>query len=128
MPRFGPDGLLTAVVSDAESGQVLMVAHMNEEAIKRTLATGEAHFFSRSRQQLWHKGATSGNVLVVKDLRTDCDQDALWLTVTVKGHGAACHTGKVSCFYRLIVEEDGKNALKMDGSEAKFDPTKIYHK
>ena len=109
-PRFGPDGLVTAIVAD-ESGTVLMVAMMNAEAIERTVETGEAWFWSRSRAELWHKGATSGNVLRVSEIRVDCDQDALWLTAEPQpgkdgGNGVACHTGRRSCFYRRV-EADG---------------------
>ena len=99
-PKFIADGLITAVVTDAESGDVLMVAHMNRQALKRTIATGEAHFWSRSRDRLWRKGETSGNVLAVREMRIDCDQDAVWLICDPAG--PACHTGARSCFYRLI--------------------------
>ena len=100
-PRFGVDGLITAVVTDAASGDLLMVAHMNAEALQKTVATGEAWYFSRSRQALWRKGETSGHVQRVKELRVDCDQDALWLKVEQVGEGA-CHTGRRSCFYRAV--------------------------
>lgn len=101
-PRFGPDGLVTAVVTDAADGDVLMLAHMNAEALALTLQTGVAHFYSRSRKALWKKGESSGNVLRLVEARVDCDQDALWLTVTVEGDGVACHTARKSCFYRRI--------------------------
>ena len=100
-PQFGADGLITAVVTDAASGDVLMVAHMNKDALARTIATGEAWYYSRSRQALWKKGETSGHVQRVKELRVDCDQDALWLKVEQTGEGA-CHTGRRSCFYRAV--------------------------
>ena len=100
LPRFDAAGLLTAVVTDAATGTVLMVAHMNQEAIDATLATGEAHFWSRSRGKLWRKGETSGHVLQVREIRVDCDQDALW--VTADPAGPACHTGAASCFYRRL--------------------------
>lgn len=103
LPNFGADGLLTAIVTDAQDGTVLMVAHMNEEALEATLESMEAHFYSRSRSCLWKKGETSGNVLKVKEILVDCDQDALVLKV--QPAGPACHTGARSCFYRLI--EDG---------------------
>lgn len=103
-PRFNKDGLITAVVTAAEGGGVLMVAHMNVEALQLTLSTGVGHFWSRSRGKLWKKGETSGNVLRVREIRTDCDQDVLWLRVTVEGDGAACHTGRRSCFYRRVVD------------------------
>jgi phosphoribosyl-AMP cyclohydrolase len=102
MPRFGADGLVTCVTTDAESGELLMVAHMNAEALARTLETGEAWYWSRSRQELWHKGATSGQVQAVTEMRVDCDQDALWLKVRVAGDGGCCHTGRRSCFYRTV--------------------------
>ena len=102
-PRFDAAGLVTAIVTDAASGLPLMVAHMNADALARTLATGEAWFWSRSRGRLWKKGETSGNVLTVAEARIDCDQDAVWLRCHAAG--PACHTGAVSCFYRRI--EDG---------------------
>lgn len=107
-PRFDSNGLVTAVVTDTNGGAVLMVAHMNAEAIAATLATGQAHFYSRSRQALWRKGETSGNVLTVQEIRVDCDQDTLWLIACPAG--PVCHTGAVSCFYRSV-EPDG--ALKV---------------
>jgi phosphoribosyl-AMP cyclohydrolase len=102
-PKYDAAGLVTAVVTDRVSGDVLMVAHMNAEALAATQASGEAHFWSRSRQALWKKGETSGNVLRVAELRIDCDQDAIW--VIADAAGPACHTGARSCFYRRI--EDG---------------------
>jgi phosphoribosyl-AMP cyclohydrolase len=101
-PRFDADGLIVAVASDAASGEVLMVAYMNAEALARTIATGEGWFWSRSRQTLWRKGETSGNRLAVKEMRIDCDQDAVLLKVTVAGEAAACHLGYRSCFYRTV--------------------------
>jgi phosphoribosyl-AMP cyclohydrolase len=103
-PRFDAAGLVTAVVTDAGSGEVLMVAHMNAEALAATRASGEATFWSRSRGRLWRKGETSGNVLRVAEMRVDCDQDAVWLIC--EPAGPACHTGRRSCFYRRV-EEDG---------------------
>jgi phosphoribosyl-AMP cyclohydrolase len=105
-PRFDASGLLTAAVTDAADGALLMVAHMNEEALRLTLATGIAHYWSRSRKSLWKKGETSGNFQRVVELRVDCDQDALWLKVEVAGDGATCHTGRRSCFYRIL-DADG---------------------
>lgn len=99
-PKWGNDGLITAVVTDAASGEVLMLAHMNEEALTSTVETSEAVFWSRSRNELWRKGATSGNVMRVREIRIDCDQDAVWLIVDPEG--PACHTGKRSCFYRWV--------------------------
>ncbi len=101
-PRFGADGLITCVTTDSATGELLMVAHMNAEALAKTLQTGEAWYWSRSRQELWHKGATSGQIQTVVEMRVDCDQDALWLKVTVAGDGGCCHTGRRSCFYRKV--------------------------
>jgi len=102
-PKYDAAGLITAVVTDAESGEVLMLAHMNDAALAATVETGEATFWSRSRQELWRKGATSGNVMRVRDIRIDCDQDAVWLIVDPAG--PACHTGERSCFYRRVTRE-----------------------
>jgi phosphoribosyl-AMP cyclohydrolase len=104
-PKFDANGLITAVVTDAHDGQLLMVAHMNEQSLALTLESGIAHYWSRSRQSLWKKGETSGNMQSVVELRTDCDQDALWLKVEVAGDGVTCHTGKKSCFYRVVGNE-----------------------
>ena len=106
--RFDDRGLIAAVVQDATTGAVLMVAWMNAEALRLTQASGEAHFWSRSRGELWHKGATSGNVQRVREIRYDCDGDAL--LVLVEPAGPACHTGALSCFYRTLpVGDDGNN-------------------
>jgi phosphoribosyl-AMP cyclohydrolase len=104
-PRFDAAGLVTAIVTDADSGVLLMVAHMNDEAIRLTQTMGQAHFWSRSRQALWRKGETSGNGLTLVEMRVDCDQDALLLRVTPAG--PACHTGRRSCFYRRV-GKDGR--------------------
>ena len=101
-PRFGADGLLSAVVEDADTAETLMLAHMNAAALDATLSSGEATFWSRSRGELWRKGATSGNVLRVVEVRIDCDQDAVLLRVRAEGDGVACHTGRRSCFYRSV--------------------------
>ncbi|HEY8618172.1 phosphoribosyl-AMP cyclohydrolase [Phenylobacterium sp.] len=101
-PRFDAAGLIAAVATDAETGEVLMLAWMNAEALQKTIDTGEAHYWSRSRGELWHKGATSGQVQSVVELRVDCDQDAVWLKVRAGGDGGACHTGRRSCFYRAV--------------------------
>ena len=106
-PRFSPEGLITCVTVDAHDGAVLMLAHMNEEALEKTLATGIVHYWSRSRKTLWRKGDTSGQLQTLVDLRVDCDQDALLARVTVGGDGGACHTGRRSCFYRRIELENG---------------------
>lgn len=105
-PRFGPDGLIPAIVTAHASGEVLMFAHMNAEALNLTLTTTVTHFWSRSRQKLWRKGEESGNLLRVREIRTDCDQDVIWLTVEIAGNGVACHTGARSCFYRRVVLGD----------------------
>jgi phosphoribosyl-AMP cyclohydrolase len=102
-PRFDANGLIAAIATHADTGEVLMFAWMNAEALARTLDTGEAHYFSRSRNELWHKGATSGQIQSVVEARIDCDQDAVWLKVRPQGDGGACHTGARSCFYRVIV-------------------------
>lgn len=99
-PKWDAQGLVTAVATDAATGELLMVAHMNAQALAATLATGEAHYWSRSRQELWHKGATSGHTQRIIEIRIDCDQDALWLRV--EPAGPACHTGERSCFYRVV--------------------------
>jgi len=101
-PKFDDHGLIPCVTTDADSGEVLMLGHMNCEALQRTIEIGEAHYWSRSRQQLWHKGATSGLVQKVSELRIDDDQDAVWLRVKVQGNGASCHVGYRSCFYRSV--------------------------
>jgi phosphoribosyl-AMP cyclohydrolase len=113
-PRFDRDGLITCVTIDAADGAVLMVAHMNAEALARTLETGIAHYWSRSRQALWRKGDTSGQTQRVLDIRTDCDQDALLMRVSPGGDGGACHTGRRSCFYRVVRPEDGGATLVLD--------------
>jgi phosphoribosyl-AMP cyclohydrolase len=112
-PRFGPDGLVTCVTADAVSGEILMVAHMNAEALARTIETGEAWYWSRSRRELWHKGATSGQVQTIVEMRVDCDQDALWLRVRVAGDGGCCHTGRRSCFYRVVEPANGRPMLRI---------------
>ena len=101
-PRFDSNGLITAVAQDAATGEILMLAHMNAEALQKTIETGQAHYYSRSRDQLWLKGETSGQIQSVIELRTDCDQDAILLKVKVGGDGGACHVGYRSCFYRLL--------------------------
>jgi phosphoribosyl-AMP cyclohydrolase len=125
-PRFDANGLITAVVTDAASGEVLMVAHMNAEALAKTVATGEAWYFSRSRGKLWKKGETSGHVQRVIELRVDCDQDAVWLRVEQHGAGA-CHTGRRSCFYRTVpLGQSGAVTLEFS-SDKTFDPDKVYN-
>ena len=112
-PRFGPDGLIPAIVTDRRTGDVLMFAYMNKKALDETIASGIAHFWSRSRGKLWKKGEESGNLLQVADIRTDCDQDVVWLAADVQGDGVACHTGARSCFYRRVVQRpSGEPALE----------------
>ena len=101
-PRFNADGLVAAIATDADSGEVLMFAWMNAEALRRTLDSGSAWYFSRSRNELWHKGETSGQLQTVVEMRIDCDQDAILLKVRVAGDGGACHVGFRSCFYRVV--------------------------
>jgi phosphoribosyl-AMP cyclohydrolase len=125
-PRFDPSGLITAVVTDVGDGALLMVAHMNAEALAMTLETGIAHYWSRSRSALWKKGETSGNLQQVVEIRTDCDQDVVWLKVEVAGHDATCHTGRRSCFYRTVHLENGIARLADDGSRPQFDPKTVY--
>ena len=125
-PQFGADGLVTAVITDATSGDVLMVAHMNAEAVARTIATGEAWYYSRSRKKLWKKGEQSGHVQRVVELRVDCDQDAIWLKVEQAGEGA-CHTGRRSCFYRAVpLGQTGTVKLEFRDAERTFDPHATY--
>lgn len=114
-PNFNSNGLIAAVVTDAADGELLMVAYMNAEALGKTLKTGIAHYWSRSRSCLWKKGETSGNVQHVVEIRTDCDQDVLHLRVKVAGEGATCHTGRRSCFYRSVHLENGQPVLKFVG-------------
>ena len=113
-PKFGADGLLAAVAVEAASGDILMVAWMNAEALQMTLATGVAHYWSRSRQEIWRKGGTSGQTQTIVEIRTDCDQDALVLKVRVGGDGNACHTGRRSCFYRRVDAQGGITRLVKD--------------
>lgn len=113
-PRFDEAGLVTAVVTDDENGTLLMVAHMNAEALELTVERGVAHFYSRSRKMLWKKGEISGNLLHVTEIRTDCDQDCIWIRATVGGQGVACHTGRRSCFYRRVVGGSGGTRLIAD--------------
>jgi phosphoribosyl-AMP cyclohydrolase len=127
-PKFDADGLVTAVATDAATGEVLMVAHMNAEALQKTIRSGEAWYFSRSRKQLWKKGETSGHVQRVVEMRVDCDQDAVWIRVAQHGPGA-CHTGRRSCFYRAVpLGKSGAVTLEFRDGEKTFDPGKVYDK
>jgi len=114
-PKFDKDGLIAAIVTDANTDTVLMFAWMNAEALRLSLETGVAHFWSRSRGRLWRKGEESGNILTIREARVDCDQDAVWLRVSVGGAGVACHTGAASCFYRTIsLDGDGPRLARAD--------------
>jgi len=128
-PKFDENGLIPVITTDFENGDILMHGYMNEEALKKTIETKEAHYWSRSRQKIWHKGQISGFVQKVIELRIDDDQDSVWLSVDI-GNGASCHVGYRSCFYRSIPLGKIKNAeeLKMEFKERKkiFDPKKIY--
>jgi phosphoribosyl-AMP cyclohydrolase len=125
-PRFDANGLIPVVTSDAESGEVLMLGYMNAEAMAKTIETGEAHYWSRSRRCLWHKGATSGLIQKVVEMRIDDDQDAVWLRVAVEG-GASCHVGYRSCFYRLVpVGDAAGGALAFVETSKQFDPKQVY--
>ena len=125
-PKFDASGLLTCVATDAATGEVLMVAHMNEEALRKTIETGEGWYFSRSRQALWRKGETSGQTQRVIEIRMDCDQDAVW--IRVEQVGAACHTGRKSCFYRRVERNGGTAQLRFVDAERLFDPKAVYRK
>jgi phosphoribosyl-AMP cyclohydrolase len=125
-PKFDAAGLVTCVTTDTGTGEVLMVAHMNDEALRKTVATGEAWYFSRSRAALWRKGESSGHVQRVVEMRVDCDQDAVWIRVEQAG-GAACHTGRHSCFYRAVTTGGGETTqLSFVDAERVFDPAKVY--
>jgi phosphoribosyl-AMP cyclohydrolase len=123
-PKFDASGLVTCVATDASSGDVLMVAHMNDEALRKTVATGEAWYYSRSRNALWRKGETSGQTQRVVEMRMDCDQDAVW--IRVEQVGAACHTGRKSCFYRRIEGGEGGARLSFVDADRLFDPNAVY--
>lgn len=125
-PKFDAAGLVTCVATDAATGDVLMVAHMNDEALRKTIATGEGWYFSRSRNALWRKGESSGQTQRVVEIRMDCDQDAVW--IKVEQIGAACHTGRRSCFYRAVKGEGGDISLSFVDAELLFDPALLYRK
>ena len=131
-PKFDAHGLIPVVTTDAATGELLMHAYMNETALLKTLETGEAHYYSRSRQQLWRKGATSGLVQTVQQLLVDDDQDCLWMKVKVAGTGASCHVGYRSCFYRQISPGEGDSAtnapfvLTFTETAKTFDPVAVY--
>jgi len=123
-PKFDADGLVTCVASDARSGDVLMVAHMNAEALAKTIASGEAWYFSRSRRVLWRKGETSGHIQRVVEMRVDCDQDTVW--IKVEQVAGACHTGRRSCFYRAVPLGKGGAVTLEFRDERVFDPKSAY--
>ena len=123
-PKFDESGLVTCVATDAGSGEVLMVAHMNDEALRKTIASGEAWYYSRSRRSLWRKGESSGHTQRVVEMRLDCDQDAIW--IRVEQAGAACHTGRRTCFYRAVTSDDGGARLSFVDADRLFDPAKVY--
>lgn len=125
-PRFDANGLVTVVTVESGTNAVLMLAHMNKEALQLTLETGIAHYWSRSRNALWKKGETSGELQEVTELRLDCDQDAIVLTVNQTGRGAACHTGRQSCFYRRVVLNEGVLMLEDTGLPRLFNPAEVY--
>ncbi|MFN3349865.1 phosphoribosyl-AMP cyclohydrolase [Pseudorhodoplanes sp.] len=127
-PTFDAAGLVTAVATDAATGELLMVAHMNDEALAKTIASGEAHYYSRSRRKLWRKGEESGHTQRVVEIRVDCDQDAVWLRVEQTGPGA-CHTGRRSCFYRAVpLGQSGEVRLEFRDADRAFDPKAAYSK
>ena len=128
-PKFDADGLIPCITTDANAGEVLMLGYMNSEALQRTVATGKAHYWSRSRQCIWRKGATSGLIQEVVELRIDDDQDAVWLRVKVAGSGASCHVGYRSCFYRSVElggPSDGPARLVFTESRKSFDSKDVY--
>ena len=125
-PRFDERGLIAAIAQDAGTGEVLMLAWMNEQALALTIETGIAHYWSRSRNSLWKKGETSGELQQLVEMRMDCDQDAVVMRVVVQGHGTACHTGRTSCFYRSVErQEDGSVKLVFTGSP-RVNPAELY--
>ena len=127
-PKFDADGLVTAVATDAATGELLMVAHMNAEALANTIRSGEAYYYSRSRKKLWRKGEESGHTQRVVEMRVDCDQDAVWLKVEQTGPGA-CHTGRRSCFYRAVpLWQSGEVKLEFRDAGKAFDPKGVYKK
>jgi len=129
-PKFDQDGLIPAIAQDASSSEVVMFAFMNKEALEKTITTGIAHYWSRSRAKLWRKGEISGETQKVIEIRTDCDQDVVLIKVEVQGRGATCHTGKRACFYRKIKTGDLTERMSVTlediGGKALFDPQKVY--
>jgi phosphoribosyl-AMP cyclohydrolase len=127
-PCFDDKGLVTAITVEATTGAVLMLAHMNAEALSLTLSTGLVHYYSRSRGTLWKKGETSGEVQKLVEIRADCDQDALLVLVEATGRGAACHTGRKTCFYRRVEVKNGEAHLAPTGEGRLFDPNLVYNR
>jgi phosphoribosyl-AMP cyclohydrolase len=125
-PKFDASGLVTCVATDVASGEVLMVAHMNDEALRKTISSRDAWYFSRSRNALWRKGESSGHTQRVVEMRLDCDQDAVW--IKVEQLGAACHTGRRSCFYRRVDSGEGGAKLTFVDADKVFDPKTVYRK
>jgi phosphoribosyl-AMP cyclohydrolase len=128
-PKFDADGLIPCIATDAETGAVVMFAHMNAEAFAKTIETGVAHYWSRSRGALWRKGETSGHEQHVEEMRVDCDQDAVWIRVHTAGTGASCHTGRHSCFYRAVplgAAPTGETQLSFVDADPLFDPLTVY--
>ncbi len=128
-PKFDENGLIACVTTSAKTGEVLMLGYMNEEALKKTIETGEAHYWSRSRQVLWHKGATSGLIQKIEEMRIDDDQDAVWISVSMEGDEASCHVGYRSCFYRAVPTgktTDSKIELEYKEDAKTFDPKEVY--
>ncbi len=128
-PKFDAQGLIPVVTTDFESGEVLMHGYMNSDALTRTIETGEAHYYSRSREQIWHKGATSGLVQKIIEMRIDDDQDCVWIRVSVGGSGASCHVGYRSCFYRSLPtgqSQQGPVPLTFEETDKVFDPVDVY--
>ena len=128
-PKFDKNGLIPVITTDFKTGGILMHGYMNAEALKKTIETKEAHYWSRSRKEIWHKGKTSGFVQKVKEIRIDDDQDSIWLTVDI-GDGSSCHVGYRSCFYRSIplgeIDNARKIEMKFEEKDKKFDPEKVY--
>jgi len=128
-PKFDKDGLIPVVTTDCETGEVLMHGYMNSEALKKTIETKEAYYWSRSRKKVWHKGETSGFVQKVVEIRIDDDQDSIWLSVDI-GNGASCHVGYKSCFYRAVplgkIQDSEKVEMELKDKKKKFDPNIVY--
>ena len=128
-PKFNENGLIPVITTDLKTGDILMHGYMNCEALKKTIETKEAHYWSRSRKKIWHKGQVSGFIQKVKEIRIDDDQDSIWLSVDI-GNGASCHVGYRSCFYRSIplgkIKDEEKLEIKFKETEKTFDPKKVY--